>query len=42
MEKEIILSILGVAAVISVCSVTIANAITRAAETIAKAIKEKK
>lgn len=42
MDKEIILSILVVAVVISMCSDTIANAITRAAEIIAKAIKEKK
>lgn len=39
---EIILSIIGTALVISISSVTIANAITHAAEIIVKAIKEKK
>lgn len=42
LDMEIILSIIGTALVIGVSSVTIAIAINNAAETIAKAIKEKK
>ena len=42
MNMEIILSMIGIALVISISSVTIANAITNAAEIIVKAIKEKK
>ena len=42
LDMEIVLSIIGTALVISVSSITITIAITNAAETIAKAIKEKK
>lgn len=38
--KTVVIGMLAI--VIALCSVTIANAITHAAETIAKAIKEKK